>query len=100
VDPYRAAETDPPVTWLPKRGTEHRVTAPEIAPLVLDIDTAASRLAGLVRARGGAWGPDQYAWLAGRYPQGVAEEALQGIVETLAAAPQPEQPRAIGLRLV
>ena len=97
VDPYRAAETDPPVTWLPKRGTEHRVTAPEIAPLVLDIDTAASRLAGLVRARGGVWGPDQYAWLAGRYPQGVAEEALDSLAaEALPAA----APTAGGLRLI
>jgi hypothetical protein len=100
VDPYREAETTPPVTWLPKRGTEHRVAAPEVAPLLLEVEAAALRLAPLVRARGSAWGPAQYDWLAGRYPQGVPEEALLGIVETLVAEPQPEKPRAAGLRLV
>jgi hypothetical protein len=86
VDPYLEAETTPPVTWLPKRGTEHRVSAPEIAPLVLDIDTAALRLAGLVRDRGGEWGPAQYAWLGARYPQGVPEEGLAALVDACLAS--------------
>jgi hypothetical protein len=105
IDPYREAETAEPISWLPRRGTEHRATqAPTVAPLVLDIDVAALRLAGQVRAQGGTWGPDQYAWLAGRYPQGVPEDALIGIVTDMvgaaSAATEQPQPQAAGLRLV
>ena len=100
VDPYRAAETAEPQTYLPRRGVEHRVSAPEVAPLVLDIDTAALRLAGLVRGAGGDWGPERYSWLAARYPDGVPEDALGALVDACLGRGEAAPASAPGLRVV
>ncbi|MBK8638060.1 MAG: DDE-type integrase/transposase/recombinase [Chromatiaceae bacterium] len=105
VDPYRAAETAPPITWLPQRGTEHRVTAPVLATELLDPLDAALRLAPRVQALGGSWGPDQYQWLAQRYAAGVPVDALEALARECAPGapadePAPELAQAAGLRLV
>lgn len=104
LNPYREAEEAPPVTWMPRRGTEHRVTAPTLAPVVLDVMTAALRLAPMVRALGGEWGPEQYGWLDARYPGGVPEDTLEALarecVPAIVAAEVPLLQQAGGLRIV
>lgn len=80
LDPYKAAREYEAPTWLPKRGTPHRVATPEVVPLTLDHVEAAQRLAKAVRAAGGDWGPERYQWLVARYPQGVPETALAELV--------------------
>lgn len=101
-NPYAEGDRAKPVTWLPRTGVEHRVSAPELVSRVLEVDVAALRLASRVRAKGGTWGPAQYAWLAGRWPQGVPEDALEAIADDLAgaAAAATVQTPAAGLRVV
>jgi len=101
IDPYRTADTAEPVAWLPRRGTDHRVRVPIVETPVLDHVAAALRLAPLVRAAGGAWGPERYQWLAERYPAGVPEDALEALVRDCAPAVEilPDAPR-VGLTVV
>jgi hypothetical protein len=83
LNPYREAEETPAQQWLPRAGTEHRTAAPRVEPALLDHITAAERLARTVRAAGGTWGPDQYAWLAARHPAGVPEDQLAALLTEL-----------------
>lgn len=85
LGPYQAAREYEAPTWLPKRGTPHRVAMAEVVPLVLDHVTAAQQLAKALRAAGGDWGPERYQWLVSRYPQGVPETALTGLIGELTA---------------
>jgi len=101
-NPFRAAEEAAanPVSYLPRRGVEHRAdAAPAVAERVLDLVAAAQALRAAVVGAGGDWGPERFAWLAARYPDGVPEGAVRVLAEELltAAAPvvQPVRLRAV-----
>jgi hypothetical protein len=99
LNPFAEAESTPPQSYLPRRGTEHRVAIPQIAPRIFDHVEAAMRLKPAVERAGGAWGPERFGWLAARYPAGVPEEALAALEAECVAAGAP-CPQAPGLRIV
>lgn len=96
LNPLKEAESYVPPAYLPKRGTAlHAPARLEIPPL--DHVTAAQRLKAAVTALGMEWGPERYAWLVSRYPDGVPEEAIEHLTAELTtpAAPQTHQLRAV-----
>jgi hypothetical protein len=69
------------------------VSAPVVEVPRLDHVAAAQRLAPLVRAAGGDWGPERYTWLEQRFPEGVPEDALEALVRE--CAPRETQSDAL-----
>lgn len=96
-NPYHAAETTAPRTYIPRHGTAHGIAAARLEIPPLDHVTAAQRLKAAVTALGMEWGPERYAWLVSRYPDGVPEEAIDHLTAELTtpAAPQTHQLRAV-----
>ncbi|STB70181.1 DDE-type integrase/transposase/recombinase [Chromobacterium violaceum] len=69
--------------YLPRRGTEHQLSAPAIEYPPLTVIEAAKQLKQRVSAAGGEWTADRFQWLAQRYPAGVPEDQLDAIVAEL-----------------
>ncbi len=78
LDPYKHIEEDKLPTYLPKRGTEHSLTAPRVEmPKLSHV-----ALAKLLKGRLGAdWTADSYRWLVETYPDGAAEDQVGEIAE-------------------
>lgn len=83
-------------TFMPRRGTEHDLSAPKIEFPPLSLVDAAKTIKSRI---GDKWIPDtHYPWLAQRYPRGVPQDAIDPIVAEL-TGPQAglRQPlRAVG----
>lgn len=80
LDPYKhITETELP-TFMPRRGTPHALTPPQLSFAPIALVDAARRLKPMVEAAGGSWGVEQFRWLQQRYAEGVPEEALATIV--------------------
>lgn len=76
LDPMKPIADTPLPDYLPRRGTDLELDAPNVQALRLNPVEAAKRL----RARmGDEWGSQHYAWLATRYPEGVPEDELESI---------------------
>ncbi len=83
-------------TYMPRRGTELELPGSAIAPSILTIEAACSRLRA---ALGTGYGVHVYNWVSARFPEGVPEDQLQAIATQFAAPAAPaEQPG--GLRVV
>jgi hypothetical protein len=92
IDPMKNITDTALVDYLPKRGTASDVVAPtmEFKPL-----THAAAAKKLIAKMGNTWkGSDHFAWLKQRYPDGVPEDELDGIVQQL------QQVQAAPLRLI
>lgn len=83
-------DTDLPA-FMPRKGTQHDLVAPNVEIPPLNHIEAAKQL----RARlGTAWSADSLAWLKQNYPKGVPEEQLDAIAQQLRTPARP------GLRVV
>lgn len=81
IDPMKPIKETPVPDYLPKRGTEMELNAPEVQSLTLTHVQAAKRLSGRM---GNAWKPEHFQWLQQRYPEGVQEDDLPAIENALA----------------
>lgn len=95
IDPYKLANDYQPPAWMPKRGHDLGVTAPQVEAAPLSLVTAAKRLRAELEAIGGEWSPRQYQWLASRYPDGVPEAAIEGLVAEMRQADSRPQLRIV-----
>lgn len=79
-------------TYLPRRGTEHDLSASKIELPPYSLVEAAK----IIKSRiGDAWIPDtHYPWLAQRYTSGVPQDAINGIVAEL-TGPQAGHKRTL-----
>lgn len=85
IDPMKNITDTALPDYIPKRGTASDVVAPtmEFKPL-----THAAAAKKLIAKLGNAWkGSEHFAWLKQRYPDGVPEDELDGIVQQLQQVP-------------
>lgn len=99
INPFQRSEEYQAPAWMPKRGTEHPLQTPDLQAPPLTHIAAAKLLRAELEAVGGAWSTQRYAWLVERYPAGVPESAIAGLLAEL-AAPIEHPAQAAGLRLV
>lgn len=91
-DPYKPMTEAQLPTYMPKRGRELDVQLPHMQSHTLNLVETAKRL----RARlGDEWSPQHYQWLSQRHPNGITEEALDGI-EAAMRRQSPTTLRAVG----
>ncbi|MCS3875987.1 transposase InsO family protein [Chromobacterium alkanivorans] len=83
LDPYKHIEEAELPAYLPRRGTEHGLAAPQVEFPPLTLIEAAKRLKQRVTAAGGEWTADRFQWLAQRNPAGIPEDQLDAIVAEL-----------------
>lgn len=84
VDPMKPITDTPLPDYLPKRGTDLDLQAPTVEALRLNHVQAAKQL----RSRlGDEWRPEYFQWLQQRYPDGVPEDQLDSIAESLRHRP-------------
>lgn len=81
INPMKPIEETPVPDYLPRRGTEMELNAPEVHSLTLTHVQAAKRLASRM---GDTWQPEHFQWLQQRYPEGVQEDELATIENALA----------------
>lgn len=89
LQPWKHIEATELPHYLPRRGTEHSLTAPSIEMPKLSVVELAKRLLPKVPN----WSAESMAWLKKHYPEGATEDQL----ERLAAELQTPRP---GLRIV
>lgn len=90
-DPYKPLDDTQLPEYLPKRGTDHGLKAPQVEAVPLSVTQVAMRL----RSRmGSEWKPENFAWLEQRYPDGVKEDQLDEIEQQL------RKPHSSPLKLV
>lgn len=95
IDPMKNITNTVLPDYIPKRGTESDLIAPQVQSIVLTHAAAAKKL---IAKLGDAWkGAEHFAWLKQRYPDGVPEDELDSIVQHLGQL-QPVQ--AAPLRLI
>jgi hypothetical protein len=85
-DPYKHIENSTLPSFMPRRGTEHSLTAPKIEFAPLSHFDAARSLKPLVEAAGGTWSATTVQWLQQRYPDGVPQDEFDNIVTALTQA--------------
>jgi hypothetical protein len=83
--------------YLPRRGTEHELTAPVIEFPPLSHIEAAKLLKPRVENAGGEWSIDRFAWLQQRFPGGVPPEQIDVIFAELTS---PAADKKTPLRIV
>jgi len=97
INPHADVEQYKPVDYLPKRGTDLKVDAPEVVTKPLTHVEAAKQLRGRL---GRLWkGTEHFNWLKGEFPDGVRSEDLDGIEQQLRgmdAQPAPGNLRVVG----
>lgn len=92
IDPMKNITDTALPDYIPKRGTESDLIAPQVQSIVLTHAAAAKKL---IAKLGSSWkGAEHFAWLKQRYPDGVPEDELDGIVQQL------QQVQAAPLRLI
>ncbi|MFD1697872.1 DDE-type integrase/transposase/recombinase [Halopseudomonas phragmitis] len=93
LDPYKPlADVELP-TYMPRRGTDHKLTGPVVELPPLSHVAAAKRLKAML---GDKWTADAMATLKETYKDGVPEPELEAFAERI-RNPKPQRP---GLRLV
>lgn len=85
-NPYRDIEEATLPAFLPKRGQASTVRSPRVEQRPLTHVEAAQRLLAIFRARGTTWSPAHYQALAAQWPDGVQEEQLDSVADTLLAS--------------
>lgn len=87
-NPFKRAEesyqTAP--TYLPRRGTEHTLSAPKVEYPPLTHVEAAKQIKTRIESAGQEWTADKFAWLQQRYPESVPQDQLDNIVAELTSA--------------
>lgn len=92
IDPMKNITDTVLPDYIPKRGTESDLIAPQVQSIVLTHAAAAKKL---ISKLGDAWkGSEHFAWLKQRYPEGVPEDELSNIAQQL------QQVQAAPLRLI
>lgn len=76
-DAHKTALEAPPVTYLPRAGTQLDVDAPVVHARTLSATQAALQLQERL---GDAWKPEYFEWLSRRYPDGVGEDQIERLV--------------------
>lgn len=97
LDPYKHIDDAQLPTYLPRRGTEHDLTAPEVSFPPLSHIEAAKLLKPRVENAGGEWSVDRFAWLQQRFPGGVPPEQIDVIFAELIS---PAADKKTPLRIV
>ncbi|MFC7419374.1 transposase [Iodobacter arcticus] len=97
LDPYKHIDDAKLPTYLPRRGTEHDLTAPEVSFPPLSHIEAAKLLKPRVENAGGEWSVDRFAWLQQRFPGGVPPEQIDVIFAELIS---PAADKKTPLRIV
>jgi hypothetical protein len=92
VDPYKAAKEADLPPYLPKRGRELGLAAPAVALIPLTHIEAAKRLKSRLDRE---WVPADLALIQKRYPDGVPEADLEGLLAELRAVTEPAQKPAL-----
>lgn len=93
LNPYKPLDDAELPTFMPRRGTEHKLTGPVVELPLLSHVAAAKRLKTMI---GDLWTADVMATLKQSYPDGVPEPELDVFAERI-RNPKPQRP---GLRLV
>ncbi|PHV02815.1 DDE-type integrase/transposase/recombinase [Iodobacter sp. BJB302] len=97
LDPYKHIDDAELPTYLPRRGTEHELTAPVLEFPPLSHIEAAKLLKAAVENAGGAWSGERFQWLVQRYPAGVPQEQIEAIAAELIS---PAADKKTPLRIV
>ncbi len=90
-DPYKPLDDAQLPEYMPKRGTEHSLKAPQVETPNLSVTQLAKRLS---KKFGADWKPENFAWLKQRYPDGAQESELDDIEQQL------RKPQSSPLKLV
>lgn len=79
-DPYKSMKEANLPEYMPRRGTEHHLKAPEVVTPNLTVLQLAKALRG---AMGSTWKPEYFTWLQTEYPEGAQEDELSNIEQQL-----------------
>lgn len=79
VNPMASMDDTALPAFIPKRGSEHQLTLPEVEAATLTLFEAARQLSTMVDN----WSGDSYQWLSQRYPNGIKEDELPDVVQRL-----------------
>ncbi|HHG4749879.1 TPA: integrase [Pseudomonas aeruginosa] len=91
LKPFQHIDDTQLPTFMPRRGTDHELVAPIVEISPMNHVEAATRLCARL---GDAWTVESMAWLKKTYPEGVAEDQLDAIVQQL------QEPARPALRIV
>lgn len=78
-NPYLKMENDTPPLYLPKKGTASDITSPCVVEM-LDLMTVVKKLREALKSAGLRWQAEFYTQLTQRYPQGVPDSELDGLL--------------------
>lgn len=79
-DPYKPIQDAELPTFMPRRGTEHNLQAPNVVVQPLTHLQAAKSLRN---SMSDAWQPEHFQWLQKNYPNGIQEDELQSVEQQL-----------------
>lgn len=85
-DPYKHIDDTQLPSFMPRRGTEHSLTALKVAFAPLSHFDAVRSLKPLIESAGGTWSAESLRWLQQRYPDGVPQDQFDTIVQALTQA--------------
>ncbi|MFK1245262.1 integrase [Pseudomonas aeruginosa] len=86
LKPFQHIDDTQLPTFMPRRGTDHELVAPIVEISPMNHVEAATRLYARL---GDAWTVESMAWLKKTYPEGVAEDQLDAIVQQLQEPARP-----------